>query len=118
MSAFRGFRGEEELDGCAAAERAQGPDAPAVRFDEVLHDREPEAGTPLSARPAGVGAVEPLEHACQVLGGDSRARIGYSEDYATGRRGRAYHDLAVGGRMAQGIVEEVGKDLAQGIAVR
>ena len=49
---------------------------PPLALDHVLHEREPQAGAAAFAAARAVDAVEALEEARQVLGGDSRAGVG------------------------------------------
>src|SRR5262249_12139790 len=46
----------------------RGPDPPAMRLDQMLHDREPEAGP--AGRARAIGLVEALEEARQLARGD------------------------------------------------
>ena len=48
-------------------------------LDHVLDDRQTEAGPTELARATRVDAVEALEDARQVLGGDARAGVGHDE---------------------------------------
>src|SRR5213082_1998974 len=50
-----------------------------MRLDEVLDDGQAEPGAALFARAAGVGAVESLEDARQVLGAYPRAGVGHGD---------------------------------------
>ena len=60
----------------AAARRVRlDPDLAAHALDEVLDDRQAEARAAGLARPARIGAVEPLEHALAMLVGDARAVV-------------------------------------------
>ena len=66
--------GEDAGDRGAAAALALGVHPAAVRLDQVLHDREAEAGAALLAGARRVGPVEPLEDARQVIAGDPAPR--------------------------------------------
>src|SRR5262247_4690117 len=105
-----GFRRKDEANGGPATERALRGDLAAVRFDEVLHDGEAETGASLLAGAAGIDAVEPLEDAGEVLGGDSGAVVGDRDGYravvARGRLDRDRHATATR-HVAQGVVVEV-----------
>src|SRR5689334_2179720 len=70
---------KEALDRGAHAGRALRTDLAAVRLDEVLHDGEPEPRTARLARATGVDAVEALEDARQVLGGDAAPRVAHAD---------------------------------------
>src|SRR5262245_61871790 len=72
----RGGEGDEHPERRAFAGPALDLDPPAVRADDVLHDREPEAGPALVAAAPLVHPVEALEDPRQVLGGDPLARVG------------------------------------------
>jgi hypothetical protein len=51
------------------------PDAPAVGFDQVLGNGQPNATAARDARPRAIRPVEAVEHVRQVLGGDADAGI-------------------------------------------
>ena len=85
--------------------------APAVRFNQVLHDGEAESGAALFARAAGIGAVEAFEDAGQVLRGNPGAGVGDGDGYATGRGFERDGDTAAWWRVSQGVVEQVGEHL-------
>src|SRR2546421_12702896 len=70
---------EEDAHGSALGEDTAGLDAPPMRLDEVLDDGQAEPGAALLARAAGVGAVEALENAGQVLGRYPRPRVGHGD---------------------------------------
>src|SRR5499426_616052 len=97
-----------------AAQLALGGHTPALCFDEMFHDGEPQAGPPLLARTAGIDSVESLKNASQVLGGDSASRVADShENVSTRRRSEDAHP-ATGRRVTQRVVEQIGEDLTQG----
>src|SRR5205814_4092983 len=75
---------EEDAHGSALGEDAAGLDAPTMRLDEVLDDGQAEPGASLLARAAGVGPVEALENAGQVLGPDPRARVRHGDVHPPG----------------------------------
>src|SRR5207244_12455821 len=62
---------EEERD--APLRQVLGPDAPAVRLDDALTDREAEAGAPAAG---GLPAVELLEDLVLRAAGQPRAVVG------------------------------------------
>src|SRR2546423_11516673 len=65
--------GEEDSDRGARPECALSGHAPAVCFHEMSDDGESKSCPARLARPASVGAVEPLEDPRQVLGGNPPA---------------------------------------------
>src|SRR5690348_18480232 len=67
--------GEHEPDRRPLARRTLRLHPPALGLHQMLHDGEPQPGAPLVARAAGIGAVEPLEDAGEVLGRDAAARV-------------------------------------------
>ena len=54
-------------------------DAAAVQLDQVLDDRQPEAGAAGIAGARLVHAVEPLEDARQILVGNARTFVGHGD---------------------------------------
>src|ERR1041384_2328698 len=96
------IRWEEHPYGGAFAERAAGFDVSPVRFDEVFHDRQTQARAALLARAAGIGAVEPLENARQVLGADPGAGVGHRNDHAAGGVLHRDGDATAGWCVAEG----------------
>ena len=74
---------QHDLEPRAAAGRARGGHASAVRFDDGLDDRQPQAAARRALlRTRGVGLVEPIEDERQVLGRDARAGVGDRHDHA------------------------------------
>src|SRR5205809_6473675 len=74
---------EKERD--AALGQVLGPDAPAVRPDDALADREAEPG---AAAAAGLPAVELLEDLVLLAPGQPRAAVGDLDGDGAVRRGR------------------------------
>src|SRR5260370_36281916 len=72
--------GDGEVELRAAADFAFDPDAAAMHFDDVLGDGEAQAGAAELAGARGVDAIEALEDARLVGGGDANAGIGDGED--------------------------------------
>src|SRR5207244_11127894 len=66
---------EEHPDRGAFAERARRLDPSAMGLEQMLDDRQPQPRAPLLARAPGIGPVEALEDAGQVLRADPRARV-------------------------------------------
>jgi len=88
----------------AAADGALHPDAPAMHFDDVLGDGQAQAGAASLARARRVHAIEALEDARLVRGGDADAGIGHGEDdFAVARRG-ADRDRAARQCVLRGVV--------------
>ena len=58
---------EHHPDRRTPAGGALGLHPPAVGLHEMLHDSEPQTGTPLIPGAGGVRAVEPFEHSRQML---------------------------------------------------
>src|SRR5207302_5405143 len=112
-------RGEEaEAHHRSAARLALDRELAAVGEDEVLHDRQPEAGP---AELTGAGAVDPVEalgDAGQVGGRDADPGI---RDPDLDQRGpdaaRTHRDAAAGRRVLHAVVDEVDEDLGEPVAV-
>src|SRR4029079_3643918 len=101
----------------AVVQFAFGEDGAAVGKDDVLGDGEPEAGASAIARASFVDAIEAFEETTEVLGGDARAKIANVELHSVIDIARAEFDpLALIGVLA-GIVNEVGEDLENRVAI-
>src|SRR5690606_4774033 len=55
------------------------PDGSAMQFDELLHDRETEAESPVAASHRGVGLSKPLENVRQELRRNPFAGVAYRD---------------------------------------
>src|SRR5438045_6047285 len=64
---------EEDAEAAALADGALRGDGAAHGLDQVAHDRQAEAEAAGAARARRVGAVEAVEDAVEVLGGDADA---------------------------------------------
>ena len=87
----------------AAARRLEGLDRAAVRLDQPLRDRQPEA------RATGVGrADEPVEHRGELVGGDARPGVvDLEERPAAAGRGRGRVTRAAAGRVPDRVRQQV-----------
>ena len=85
--------GKGEGEGASVAEFAVGTDGATVGAHDVLGDGEAEAGAAGFARAGFVDAVEALEEARKMLGGDAGAEVANIELDALGmaRDGRSYN---------------------------
>src|SRR5258708_9959456 len=86
----------------------------------MLDDREPEAGAAGLARAAGVGAIEPLEHARAVLVGDAGTVVAdLDPDLVAAGTGRAGldPDVAVGPAVLDAVVDQVDHDMIERLGV-
>src|SRR5439155_20894715 len=112
-------RGEEDTNGGAAAERTASLDPPAVRLDQVLHDGEPQPCPALFTRAPGIGSVEALEDAGQVLRSDPRAGVRDGNRRSSPSRCGLHRDddAPPGRRMAHRVVEQAHEHSADGVAV-
>src|SRR5207249_704151 len=89
----------------------------AVGLHEMLHDSEPQTGTPLIPGAGGVRPVEPFEHPRQMLARDAGTVVRDGEQRATGGGTRGHDDATARWCVAQGVVEQVREDLPQGIRI-
>ena len=102
----------------AGADAAGDVDLAADRLDQVLDDREAQAGPAELAAPRLVDAVEPLEDAGQVVAGDADPGVGDLDARSRRSMTRATDaDRAVLGRVLDGVVDQVVDDLADGLLV-
>ncbi len=96
-----------------AGERSHGA---ALGLDQLLDDRQAQAGTRLLALWRLRGDVEPLEHVGEVLGPDTRPVVGDLDLGSLCRRAVADHHL--GRRELDRVLDEVRQHLRQAIRVR
>jgi len=76
LDLLRLFDGQRKADGSALTREAFECDAPAVRDDERLSDRESQPRAHVALARAGfIAAIEPLEHTRLLFGGDAGAMI-------------------------------------------
>src|SRR5881394_1775590 len=111
------LRREVQKDCRATPELAVRFHPAAVGFYQVLHDGQSEPGPAFLAGAAGVDAVEPLENARQVFGWNSGAGVGDTDQRFVAAALRRDADAAASRRVAQRVVEQVGKDLSQRLGV-
>src|SRR6266849_5409492 len=109
--------GDGEMELGAAADFAFDPDAAAVHFDDVLGDGEAEAGAAEFAGARGVDAVEALEDARLVGGGDADAGIGDGEDDFGVAGFGADGDFAAREGVLRGVVEQVLQHFGEAAAI-
>src|SRR5260370_20334558 len=114
--------GEVEKEGSAASQLTFRFDAAAVRLDEVLHDGKAQSRAALLPRAARVNAIEPLENARQMVGGDAAAGVGDTdEDTATifPGEGALGNDANAALRLgvAQRVIKQVREDLPQRVRI-
>ena len=78
-----------------------------MRFDQVAHDREAEAGSAFFARTSCVDAIEPLEDAAEVLRRNAAPGVAHAERRAAARRSLGAHGHAAARCMTHGVLDEV-----------
>src|SRR6266849_4249419 len=109
--------GDGEVELRAAADFAFDPDAAAMHFDDVLGDGEAQAGAAELAGARSVDAIEALEDARLVGGGDANAGIGDGEDDFGAAGLGADRDLAARERVLRGVVEQILQDFREAATV-
>src|SRR5688572_18504966 len=111
-----GFEGEGDVEGAAPADFANAPGAAVVAFGDGFDEGEAEAGAFDVAGGALFDAVEFLEEAYLILGGDAGAIVLDADDdfgaYRAGFEAGSQGDLAAVGGVFDGVVDEVGDGLA------
>src|ERR1700731_2782740 len=83
-------------------------------------NREPEAGPAgiaLGARPCLVGTEETFENARLEFGGNSRPGVGDAQNVGICVEAAVYVDHSAGGRVFDGVVDEVQKHAAKEVFV-
>lgn len=104
-------------EGGTLAGGAFGEDVGVERLDEVFDDGEAEAGAAEGAVASGVDAVETLEDAGEVFGGDADAGVAHDDDGGVAGAAEVEFDAAAGGGVGDGVVDEVVDDEAESFAV-
>src|SRR5581483_3816129 len=95
----------------------------SLRTGQMLDDRQAESGPAERPGPGFVDAVEPLEQAGQLLGGNPRPSVPHKEfDEAGGSAGAGHGPRADGnrpgaGRVLDRVVEQVREDLMHGFSI-
>ena len=92
---------QREVELCAVAEFAFGPDAAAVGLHDVLDDGEAEASPAGFARAGFVDAIEALEDALQMLGGNAGAEVLNGELHLRSEQARASTNALAGLRILE-----------------
>ena len=108
-SSFGQVKGER----AALSRSALHGDLSAVSLDDVLDNGKSQAG---AAQPPAAGfihAVETLEDAGQVLGGDPAAPVAHVHGGALGGVFRFDFDLAAAGTVFDGVVNQIDEGLFQ-----
>src|SRR5678815_677928 len=67
---------EAHAEGASAPEVALDGDGPAVRFDELVHERKTDAASLVRAAACAFDAVKTLEHLRQLVLGNAAPRVG------------------------------------------
>src|SRR5262245_15273550 len=111
-----GTDGELHLEGRAFSESGLHPDAAAVHLDDLLGDREAEAGAAFRLGVRVVHLMEVLEDARSVLLRNTGTGVGDSHGEVTVRGGGADADFAGVGEL-DGISDEIEEDLRQTLLV-
>ena len=92
-------------------------DRAAVQLDQLLHQREPDAGALVGAAARALDPVEALEEARQLGRGDADAGVAHRElDAAPSAAPQRDRDLALEGEL-EGVGEQVQDDLLPHLAV-
>src|SRR4029453_18077390 len=106
--------GEGDAEAGAAAWRAPNVDVAPVEIDDLLDDGQPETGA------RGLGGEERQEDLLSVFRSDPAARVGDLDDHAlaVGAQGHDHLSaLRAGPESLQRVLEHVGEDLAELLAV-
>src|ERR671911_2690127 len=104
--------GQREGEAGPTVRRVAGRELTALGAGKIAGDGEAQARAPALSRPGGLGAVEAVEDARQLLGRNARPRIRYGR-LGTSVAGTPLHDDQPSrGREPDGVVEEGSQDLA------
>src|ERR687898_1790275 len=104
--------GQRQREAGSPVRRVAGRELTALGAGKITGDGEAQARAPALPRPGGLGAVEAVEDARQVLGGDAGATIRYGHLDPSVANAPLYGDEAIREREPEGVVEQDGQDLA------
>ncbi len=82
------------------------PDAPSVRLDETLDDRQPETDPSLCV--LALGLPVPIEHVGEVRGEEPGALVAHEDDHVLLAEASAHLDAASGRDEFHRIADQVG----------
>src|SRR5256886_1267135 len=106
--------GQDDPEQAAAAFLALDLDAPAVRLHRPARDGEAEPHSTGAPRPGAIEPVEAVEDASMVHLGDPRSAVLHLDGGLAGRqRPDGDADLSPGGRVLDGVIEEIHDALAE-----
>src|SRR5207245_3799890 len=107
-------RAQDEPELAAAAFCALDLDAPAVRLHRPARDGEAEPHSTGAPRPGAIEPVEAVEDASMVHLGDPRSTVLHLDGGLAGRqRPDGDADVSPGGRVLDGVIEEIHDALAE-----
>src|SRR5512133_38366 len=116
-----GGQGEDHPEARPPSGDAVDADGAAVDGDQGGHDRQAKAGAAVGGRAGRVGPVEALEHPLGLLGGEPGPVVddldGGPGPAVQGREADPDLDRAAGRGVGEGVVDQVGQDLAQPLVV-
>src|SRR5580692_858314 len=98
-------------------EFALGTNRAIMRQNDMLCDRQSQTSPTRFARASLVHAIETLEQSWQVLIRNARAEIAHVKLNSTIRPPRSQHQPATRRSIFEGIVNEVGENLMNGLAI-
>src|SRR5437899_4057754 len=106
--------GQDDPEQAAAAFLALDLDAPAVRLHRPARDGEAEPHSTGAPRPGAIEPVEAVEDASMVHLGDPRSTVLHLDGGLAGRqRPDGDADVSPGGRVLDGVIEEIHDALAE-----
>src|SRR5262249_33338043 len=109
--------GKREPEGASLARDAVDPDRALHGLDEVLDDREAEAGAAHVPRATAVDAVKALEEARQVAGLDAGAGVRHLDVDLVFAGAHADGDGRARGAVLDRVVDQIGEHLLDGAAI-
>src|SRR5438132_6602131 len=102
---------------CTLAYFAHDPNTAAMNFDKMFGDRKPQPSAADFAGARNVNAVEALEDARLIRSRDADAGVRNRKSYFRAIRRSADHDLAAGGSVLHGVVEQILQHFGEAAAV-
>src|SRR5918994_5913925 len=109
--------GQRQREAGPTVRRVAGRELTALGAGKIAGDGEAQARAPALSRPGGLGAVEAVEDARQLLGRDARPRVRYGRLDPSVAGAPLHGDVSSRGREPKGVVEEGGQDLAGSLLV-
>ena len=92
---------------------ARGGDRAAVQHHQLAGECQTDAEAAAAPRPRAIGLREQVEHALELLGGDTNTAVAHANDDVATLAAHRQPDFRIGRAVLRGVVEQVTDDLRQ-----